>query len=377
MINTGSKTPKYLQVAQALKKRLSRGEYAEDMQLPTVRTLGTQLGASRNAVHRALQLLNREGVIETQRGVGIRVATAAQRKTPLTFGFIYPFSPDEPFSGRIHIVAEKAINSQNNHYIIKSSNGDAAAERAVAEQCLGGGCEGLILWPCPGEENKEFFQEISSRVPLVFVDRVYEGSCQPSVVLDWKGMGRDIVFHLGQKGFSRVLILEEQLEISSYRELYGSIRETVRKMGLKDRFSIAPMTMYEFNTLYARNPNLAVESYAAKLGLLLEKDRYDAVFTPQDEFLDYIIINTDLAARYPGLTLFGATDTAPTRRSPGFYRRGVYEWVTNMEAMIRKATEILHNKVYLRSRVQQPIRIPSKLILRTMDSLCWEVGEKL
>ncbi len=376
MINTGSRLPKHLQVAHALRKRLSRGEFAGDMQLPTVRALGAQMGVSSNVAYRALQVLTKEGVIETQRGIGVRVAAEDRKKAPLTFGFIYPFNTDEPFSGRIHIVAEKAINFQNNHYVIKSSNGDPAEERAAAEQCLDGGCEGLLLWPCAGEENKEYFQEISTRVPLVFVDRVYEGSCQPSVVLDWKGMGREVVCHLGQKGFSRVLVLEEQLEISSYRELYKSIRETVKKMGLKDRFTIAPMTMFDFNMLYARNPNLAVESYAAKLGSLLEKDRYDALFSPQDEFLDYVIINTDLAARFPGLTLFGTTETAPTRRSPGFYRRGVYEWVTNMEAMVRKATEILHNKVYFRSRVQQPVRIPSKLILRMMDSLCWEAGKR-
>jgi DNA-binding LacI/PurR family transcriptional regulator len=374
MINTASKTPKYLQVVQALRKRLSRGEYDKDMQLPPVRTLGTQLGVSRNAVHRALQVLAKEGIIETQRGVGIRVAAEVCKKTPLTFGFIYPFNPNEPFAGRIHIVAEKAINLQSNHYVIRSSFGNPAEERLAAEQCLEGGCEGLILWPCPGEENREFFQALSTRVPLVYIDRIFEGSCQPSVILDWARMGRDVVFDLGQRGFSRILVLEEQLEISSYRELYRSIRETVRKMGIEDRFRIAPMTMYDFYALYARNPNLAVESYAAKLDSLLGKDRYDALFTPQDEFLDYVFISTELAATYPALKLFSVTDTTPMRRSPGFYRRGIYEWVTNTEAMVRKATEILHNKVYFRSRAQQPIRIPCRLIHRTADSLCWEAG---
>jgi DNA-binding LacI/PurR family transcriptional regulator len=346
------------------------------MQLPPVRTLGTQLGVSHNAVHRALQVLAQEGIIETQRGIGIRVAASGSAKVPLTFGFVYPYRPDQPYAGHIHVIAEKAINLKNNHYIIKSSYGDPKEEQRAVQQCLESGSEGLILWPCEGEENKTFFQELSSRCPLVFVDRVYEGTSYPSVVMDWSRTGRDIVQHLGQKGFSKILILEEHLEISSYRELFGSMRETVQKMEVQDRFQFAPMETQPFFNLYSRNPETAVTTFTENLANLLAQKQYDTIFSPQDEFLDYIFINTDLATQFPTIKLFSVTSTLPSPRTLKFYQHGVYEWVMNTEAMVSKATEILHDKVFFRSRTQQPIRIPSALVLRASDEVCWKVGER-
>ncbi|MER5392824.1 GntR family transcriptional regulator [Saccharopolyspora sp. NPDC002686] len=60
------------QVADVLRYQITAGKFA-DGALPDERSLGEQLGASRNAVREALDLLRLEGLIIRRRGVGTRV----------------------------------------------------------------------------------------------------------------------------------------------------------------------------------------------------------------------------------------------------------------------------------------------------------------
>lgn len=59
-------------MADVLRQRITSGGFA-DGALPDERSLGIHLGASRNAVREALGLLQNEGLIVRQRGVGTRV----------------------------------------------------------------------------------------------------------------------------------------------------------------------------------------------------------------------------------------------------------------------------------------------------------------
>lgn len=59
-------------MADLLRQQITSGRFADGV-LPDERSLGAQLGASRNAVREALGLLRREGLITRQRGVGTTV----------------------------------------------------------------------------------------------------------------------------------------------------------------------------------------------------------------------------------------------------------------------------------------------------------------
>lgn len=66
--------PRYLQIAEDLRARIERGEYAPGSQLPTENELRELYRASRNTVRDAVKVVVNLGLVETQAGRGTFVA---------------------------------------------------------------------------------------------------------------------------------------------------------------------------------------------------------------------------------------------------------------------------------------------------------------
>lgn len=66
--------PLYHQLEQDLKARITSGEFAPGVMLPTEEQIGTAYGVSRITVRRALEALDAQGLIQRRRGVGSFVA---------------------------------------------------------------------------------------------------------------------------------------------------------------------------------------------------------------------------------------------------------------------------------------------------------------
>jgi GntR family transcriptional regulator len=76
-------TPIYAQLERALRAAIAVGQVRQGDQLPTVRQLAVDLAVNANTVARVYAELERDGVIETRRGVGSFVsATPAQAHPP-------------------------------------------------------------------------------------------------------------------------------------------------------------------------------------------------------------------------------------------------------------------------------------------------------
>lgn len=69
-VDTGSPTPIYAQLEQAIRAAIARGELGTSAQLPTVRQLAVDLAVNANTVARVYAQLERDGLLETRRGVG-------------------------------------------------------------------------------------------------------------------------------------------------------------------------------------------------------------------------------------------------------------------------------------------------------------------
>ncbi|MBN1556495.1 MAG: GntR family transcriptional regulator [Phycisphaerae bacterium] len=369
-INTQSKIPKHLQTANVLRRRIRTGRYTTGAKLPTVRRLGAELGVSINVVQRALRVLEQDGVVEPQHGVGVRVLPGdSVRRTPLTFGLVYPIPTSSPFAGSIHRITEAAIDVRRNYCIIKSSDNEPAQERLLVEQFIANGIEGLLLWPCEGAENVAFYRETAGRIPMVFVDRTFDDVPVPSVTLDNVAAGRDIILHLAGRGHRKNLILECPMEISSYRDMYAAMRRTVRDVHSEDRFDFIELRTDHFLSRYPEDPSGAVGEYRAKLGSILEGRSYEAMFCAHDEFIDHVYACTDLSRRYPLTDIVSQTNTFPSQRSLAFYELSVREWISDFEGMIRRAGDLLHDRVFLKSRAQGRVHIKPTNIVRTSDAM--------
>src|SRR5205085_8312652 len=63
-------SPKYAQIANAIRQRVARGQWPKGHQLPTNDELAHEFGVSRVTIRQAVDLLARDGLIEAQQGRG-------------------------------------------------------------------------------------------------------------------------------------------------------------------------------------------------------------------------------------------------------------------------------------------------------------------
>jgi GntR family transcriptional regulator len=84
-LDAADRTPIHAQVERGIRAAISSGRLPVGSQLPTVRQLAVELRVNANTVAKVYAHLERDGVLETRRGVGTFVAarTAAPRDQEL------------------------------------------------------------------------------------------------------------------------------------------------------------------------------------------------------------------------------------------------------------------------------------------------------
>lgn len=69
-VDSTSPTPIYAQLDRSIRAAIATGELGAGTQLPTVRQLAVDLAVNANTVARVYAQLERDGILETRRGVG-------------------------------------------------------------------------------------------------------------------------------------------------------------------------------------------------------------------------------------------------------------------------------------------------------------------
>ncbi len=73
-IDPDSGVPVYLQISRAIKRSIALGSLRGGEQVPSVREVAEMLTVNPNTVAKAYQLLEREGIVSTRKGIGTFVA---------------------------------------------------------------------------------------------------------------------------------------------------------------------------------------------------------------------------------------------------------------------------------------------------------------
>ena len=113
LIDYRSRTPIYEQIEEEIILAVSRGELKSDEQLPSLRTLSTQLGLNINTVKRALSELEDKGIIYTVAGKGVFVSGNADTRS-------YAESALEEIRALVKNAKAKGATKQELLYIIES-----------------------------------------------------------------------------------------------------------------------------------------------------------------------------------------------------------------------------------------------------------------
>ena len=74
LLNSNSGIPLYLQLQQQLQQRILSGQLSDGSQLPSVREFSAELHLNPLTVAKVYQILEKEGFVETKRGIGTFVS---------------------------------------------------------------------------------------------------------------------------------------------------------------------------------------------------------------------------------------------------------------------------------------------------------------
>src|SRR3979409_2620679 len=128
----GGRAPLYSQLRQAIRDRVTSGEWRPGDQLPTIRELGDLYGVSRITVVQALDALAREGLLMRWQGKGV-FAGQPRREEPrvplLSFTEETTRSGQTPGSRTLYLRREPATPGLHARLDLKPDEGVVLLER--------------------------------------------------------------------------------------------------------------------------------------------------------------------------------------------------------------------------------------------------------
>ncbi len=358
----GNKVSLHQQVARLLKQRIRTGIYQSGVALPSLRTLCDEFNVSVNVVYRAIRELEENGIVTTHHGKGMMIADGEScEKAAIFFGFIHPYVSSMGFHRAVLEYVDEAFAKRSNFAVVRSSKDDPALEREIVDHLITNGVKGLIVWPTSADSNGEFFMRLSQTIPVVLVDRILAGADLPAVIMDYRNCGNEIGRTLLGPG-KRLLVLMDNLQISSYREISSGIEDAARTMGRLDDVRIVQLPISELvSQKTSRADYREIPELASHVERLLTDGGYDAVFCTQDEFVDYVMAQTGLMDRFPGVQVGTFRTMSPNDRSMKYSQLQCLEWFANSGKMVLQAADLVQRWVLLRQMPRDTIRIQLKM----------------
>jgi DNA-binding transcriptional regulator YhcF (GntR family) len=357
-LDARGRQPMATQAAELIKQRIKQGIYTPGGQLPSMRTLSTELNVSIRVIQRAIQQLERDSILEAKHGVGIKILDAVDCKgTALIFGFVQPYF--NTFSAVIHRYLEEALDNHSNLCVMKSSSNDSARERREIERLIASGINGLLLWPVEGDTNADFLQQVARQLPVVLVDRTLPDMQAPSVILNYEQGGQQIVENVYAKGIKQFLTICDPIDISSFNQLRNGLRAQAENLGIELTILNYP-TLKMIEDCQKGNFELADRFYE-DLAKTLQEREYQALFCPENGFFDYVFHDMEQANLIKKMQLFTLSTPEGPPHSRIYYHLGVQEWITDTPRMLVLALDLLQDMTLNRRSWRRIVKVPLRL----------------
>ncbi|MFE3516650.1 GntR family transcriptional regulator [Streptomyces sp. NPDC059166] len=272
----------YEQVYTALKARIRGGGIAVGERLPSPAQLGEEFSVSSITLKRALDMLQDEGYVvrRPKHGTvvvdadpqprGAAAATEGEHEgvrplrvsgPPLLGAVITSF--DDTFGTRL-LSAMLTSTAGRANLVLKTSDGDSAAEGAQIAELLAAGTLGLAFQPSSSQSIPPALMGLlARRFPVVIIDRSFDGVPVSTVCSDNAGGARKATEHLFALGHRRIGLISSASPVSTVED---------RRNGYVSAHAAAGVLHHdqdEFSEVYSVTPGSRV-SAAEDLERLVE-----------------------------------------------------------------------------------------------------------
>lgn len=215
---------------------------------PTLRDIATSLGLSVNTVSRALA--GKDAVREETRAliraeadrlgyVPNAMARSLVMGSAMALGLVIT-NPSNPYYASLISAIEQLGRSHGYSLVLLVTEESLDNERRAAEALLRWGVDGAIAVPV--QHGAEHWARLrAAGIPLVLVNRdLPELECD-FVGIDFEGSAYQATIHLIERGATRLLLLEEDLAVSSVEERIAGFRRALSERGMDARGAVIPV----------------------------------------------------------------------------------------------------------------------------------------
>ena len=200
--------PKYLQVADTLRREIARGVFRDGQTLMTEEDLRARFNVSRQTVRQAIALLEDDGLVDRRRGSGTYVRHGPRRRQGMIqVGVVATFITDYIFPSILQGL-EEALNKAGAVMTLSATYNDSRTERSILERMLEGQVDGLIFEgnrTAKETPNADLFERFAERnIPVLFINGFYPGMDHiPHLIMDDYAGGRQAAEAALNRGYRR------------------------------------------------------------------------------------------------------------------------------------------------------------------------------
>ena len=221
------KTPKYVQLAEWIKERISEEGLEKGKRFYTEHSLSEMYGVSRQTVRQAINLLISEQILESRQGSGTYISAPmnSNKQSTKTIGVIITYFDEYIFPSIINGI-ESVISSNGYNMQLASTRNDVENEARSLRSMLDAGVDAFIIEPTRSalpNGNKYLYDEISNRnIPLIFLNSYYPEMDFPHVALDDVKAGYLAVKHLIDNGHRNIALCLKSDDIQGHLRYRGA-----------------------------------------------------------------------------------------------------------------------------------------------------------
>lgn len=220
--------PLYQMIIDDLKEQIRNGDFEYNAPITTEQKLAERYHVSRITAMRALEELDKAGIIYRRRGSGsfvtsdgiLKIDEEAAENSPSVawkkengvtlIAMVLPF--DIRHGGMMECLngINDVLNSKGYYLRVYNSCRSTEKESEILRELIGKGIDGIICYPFRDNFNAEVYNHCTlSGIPLVLIDRYVEGVPVTHVISDNFGGTKRLTESIIDKGHKRIAFISE------------------------------------------------------------------------------------------------------------------------------------------------------------------------
>ena len=169
--------PKYLMVADILRREIAEGMFLDGEKLMTEESLRDRFQVSRQTIRQAIALLEDDGLVDRQRGSGTYVRHGTRKhQGVIRVGVVTTYITEYIFPAIVSGI-ENVLSESGVVMTLSATYNNPEAERRILERTIEGQVDGLIIEGVRtvGEmANEDCFRRLAERnIPVLFMNGYY------------------------------------------------------------------------------------------------------------------------------------------------------------------------------------------------------------